>query len=372
MNQMILATVAIGLLTCSCGLAETDGPVSGESQTPAVVLGYIPGWNQIPYDQLPWDRMTHAAHAFVGADAEGALVPHDPGVPDPLLAEAAHKHGVKLILSIGGAGSDAYLDPLARDPESLGRYIRNIVQAVEDNHYDGVDLDWEHPETEQANRGYVRMLSGLRAALNELSEKHNGRAYLLTAAVNGWRFGVDGEVFARNCDYVSVMSYDITGPWSDYLGHGASLTASDTDIRLGPGLSVETAMAFWSQDKGVPREKLLVGLPFYARGFRDLEPYSVVDQRDPDLHTIYLYSELVPKVEQGWVRHWNDENQVPWMSSPKGDEWVGYDDPQSIRTKTRWAREHGYGLIIWAIGQDRLPDGSYPLMDAVSEGLRAD
>lgn len=369
MTRMIVATMLIGMMTCSCGYAETSELPADEQNSSTVVLGYIPGWNEIPYDELPWDRMTHAAHAFMGCDEEGGLVPHEPTVPDPLLAEAAHKHGVKLILSIGGAASDTYLDPMARNPESLERFIKGVVQAVEVNNYDGIDLDWEHPETDQANQGFVKLLKGLRAALDELSNKHEGRPYLLTAAVNGWRFGVDGDVFAEYCDFVNVMTYDIAGPWSDYLGHGARLTASDSDISNGSGLSVETAMEFWSKDKGVPREKLLVGLPFYARGFRGLEPYTVVDEKNPELHSIYLYSEIAPRLQQGWTRHWNVENQVPWMSSPSGDEWVGYDDPQSIEVKTRWAREQGYGVIIWAIGQDRLQDGSYPLMDAISAGL---
>lgn len=368
MNRMLLLITLVGLASCSHAICETEGSEEVGPASPGIVLGYIPSWNEIDYQELPWDRMTHAAHAFVGAKEDGSLVPND-GVPDAQLAKAAHEHGVKLLLSIGGAASDAYLNPMAHNPESLQRFIVGMIEAVEANDYDGIDLDWEHPETDQANQGYVRLMTGLRAALDGLSEKHDGRAYLLTAAVNGWRSDVEGEVFAANCDFVNVMTYDIIGPWSNYLGHAARLTVSDTDIQNDSNLSIETAMKFWSQTKGVPREKLLVGLPFYARGFRDLKPYSVNEELSAELHTIYLYNELAPKLDQGWTRQWSAENKVPWMTSPSGDESIGYDDPESIAGKVRWAQDHGYGVIIWAIGQDRLQDGSYPLMQAISDEL---
>jgi len=370
MNHTLTVIVLIGLTACSWACAESQDTQHTEI-TPGVVLGYIPGWNEIEYSDLPWGQMTHAAHAFVGANEDGSLVFQE-GVPDAKLAAAAHEHGVKLILSIGGAGSDAYLNPMAQDPASLSRFIAEVIEAVRANDYDGIDLDWEHPESDVANEGYTRLLTGLRAALDGLGEQQGGRRYLLTAAVNGWRFGVPGEVFAENCDFINVMTYDIIGPWSNYLGHHARLTASPTDIRSGSDLSIESAMAFWSQTQGVPAEKLLVGLPFYARGFRELTPYSVVEEKQAELHTIYLYNELAEKLEQGWTRQWHAENQVPWMTAPDGGESVGFDDPESIATKVRWARDHGYGVMIWAIGQDRLQDGTYPLMQAISDELRRD
>ena len=367
MNHTLTAIALIGLSACSCVLGDSDETAQAED-APGIVLGYIPGWNEIDYMDLPWEQMTHAAHAFVGANEDGSLAPQD-GVPDPQLAMAAHEHGVKLILSIGGAASDVYLNPMAQSPDSLSRFIGEVIEAVRANDYDGIDLDWEHPQTEQAQEGYARLLKGLRAALDDLSKQNGGRPYLLTTAVNGWRFGVPGEVFTENCDFVNVMTYDIIGPWSNYLGHHARLTASQTDINNGSDLSIESAMLFWSQTKGVPAEKLLVGLPFYARGFRELTPYSVVEEKNSELHTIYIYSELAKKLEQGWTRQWNVENRAPWMTSPDGGESVGFDDPESIAGKVRWARDHGYGVMIWAIGQDRLSDGSYPLIQAVSDEM---
>jgi len=253
-------------------------------------------------------------------------------------------------------------------PDALERYISEVTEAIVENDYDGVDLDWEHPETTEAIRGYTSILEGLRKALDELGEQQ-GRQYLLTVAVNGWRFGVPGEVFAANADLVNVMTYDMAGPWSHYLGHHARLKAAETDEQHGEGLSIITAMEFWSQTMGIPRGRLLVGLPFYARGFEQMEPFSVVEEKNEELHKTYLYNELAALEEQGWTRQWNDTNQTPWLISPTGDAAIGYDDAQSIGAKVRWAQDHGHGVMIWAIGQDRLADGSYPLMQAVTDSM---
>lgn len=74
--------------------------------------------------------------------------------------------------------------------------------------------------------------------------------------------------------------------------------------------------------------------------------------------------------EGGWEEHL-DPAGSPYMV--KGDQWVGYDSVDFIRTKMEYVKEHGLGgAMIWAIGLDDIQGvcgPKWPLLTAINEGL---
>ena len=58
----------------------------------------------------------------------------------------------------------------------------------------------------------------------------------------------------------------------------------------------------------------------------------------------------------------------------KGNQWVSFDDRDSLRAKTRWIRERGLGGgMIWALDLDDFngvcSQGKYPLLTVIADGL---
>ncbi len=43
------------------------------------------------------------------------------------------------------------------------------------------------------------------------------------------------------------------------------------------------------------------------------------------------YYEICQKLQMGWTRVWNEEQKVPYAYN--GNEWVGYEDIQSLKFK---------------------------------------
>ena len=95
---------------------------------------------------IDYPAFTHICHAFATADTSGTLKTSG-NLPSRDLTRRAHQAGVKVLLSVGGADSGAYLGPIACDPERSARFIRAIAELMADNGYDGVDLDLEFPKT---------------------------------------------------------------------------------------------------------------------------------------------------------------------------------------------------------------------------------
>ena len=44
---------------------------------------------------------------------------------------------------------------------------------------------------------------------------------------------------------------------------------------------------------------------------------------------------------------WDNEQQVPFAY--RGNQWVGFDDERSLRTKVNWLKTEGFGgIMVWS------------------------
>ena len=124
-----------------------------------VFVGYLYGRPR----HINFKLYTHICHAFLVADEEGK-VKTDRNVPSPELTKSAHQAGVKVLLSLGGWGWDKQFAAIVSRPESEDRYISSVIAIVKDNDYDGLDLDWEYPDSEKEVAGFERLVRRLRKA----------------------------------------------------------------------------------------------------------------------------------------------------------------------------------------------------------------
>ena len=170
------AVAAILLLGLAVPLSPGARAADGDSDK--VFVGYLYGRT----DGLDFELYTHLFHAFVTADEQGRIRPSR-GVPDPDLARRAHEAGVAMVLSLGGWGWDDEFAAIVADPGAEGRYVEAVLKLVDEADYDGIDLDWEYPDTEREVEGFERLSRRLRAGLDAIGER-KGRPMVLTMAAS--------------------------------------------------------------------------------------------------------------------------------------------------------------------------------------------
>jgi chitinase len=324
------------------------------------VLGYYPGGrrNTLPADKIDFKTLTHICHAFIRPNNDGTL-DYRKNFLYPELVQAAHAHGRKVLVSVGGGGGGKAVEGfpiVSADPVLRAGFIANLIEFCRENGYDGIDFDWEYPRNTTQRDNHALLVSELRAEVDKLDPP-----LLITMAI-GARLGsdktFDHAILKEKLDWFNVMTYDFHGLWSDRAGHNSPIYSVAPRGNTVPQ-GCYSAVSFLRDDMGIPPEKLLLGLPFY--GFL-LEASHI---RGPNDGGRYIgYSEIIVKwAAGGWTYHWDEVSMVPWMTNDAGDRLITFDNPRSIGLKCDFARVNKLrGVMIWALGHDVL-EGGQPLLD---------
>ncbi|KAJ1980232.1 hypothetical protein H4R34_002530 [Dimargaris verticillata] len=361
-----------------------------------VIVGYYPDWvtRFMQADQIPYDKLTHINYAFALL-AEDASIKFETNWLLPNVVKKAHEKGVKLLISIGGWTGSRYFTPVLGNPGSRDRFIDNIIQFVNQYGIDGVDIDWEHPgrmgmecniiDPQNDADNYLTFLKLLRQRMDKEYGTSGSQRKLLTMAVRVEPFdGPNGPLkdvsaFAQYVDFVNVMAYDIYGSWSKTTGPNAPFyTVGDF-----PYSFTQSADA-WLKAK-FPRNKLVMGVPFYGRSSIATNPMrdntmmvpkeKTVPQGDQDdarwaepcpgsemvFSTVWQWRNLraqgaLISPEQagpGWTRHWDQKSQTPWLYRAADKTFVSYDDPKSLNIKVNHVKHNNLrGVMAWDLHQD--------------------
>ena len=356
-RSLVLAAILVGSTAARPSAAAPD-----EKAKEKVFVGYVFGEPR----NVNFKLYTHLCHAFLTADGDGRLR-KGRGAPSRELTAEAHKAGVKVLLSLGGWGWDAQFAAIVSDSEAEDRYVEAVLGVVREHDYDGIDLDWEYPDTKSEVVGFERLTRRFRKELDAIGAKANRPMFVTMAASSnpGTLRWLDKAFLVETMDWVNVMTYDFTGDWTDYAGHHSPLFASKKQPP-GPPRSTEAAMDYLLREKGIPADRLAVGIPLYGRGFAVGEPYASTKgvPKARIAEGDFRRLEALRK-DRGWARRWDDETKNPWLIAPDGSAVIGYDDAESVALKADWAKSRGFrGIFFWQVAADRLPDGTNPLQEA--------
>lgn len=333
-----------------------------------VMIGYYANFGDLKVEDIPWHRLTHLCHAYLKTDDQGKLVT-DKTVPSKELTAAARKNGVKVLLSLGGGKTTAGFEQVTADKKALAVYVNDVAKAAVLSGYDGIDVDWEFPRSEEMQQRFTDLVVALRRKLDAVEKAQKGKKrYLLTAEVSpSPYFGkfIEIDQVLGHLDWLHVSTYDFSGPWDRVAAHHAPLLPSRDDPDRA-WRAVSLALEYWHQERDVPASKLVVGLSFYGRAFPATKRYQPLERRKKSQHGVLSFRETRTLLDKKWRASWDEDVQAPWMQTPLGkDMIVAYDDRNSIYKKTLWTKQQGYrGVYFMALHQDRMPDGKHWLVEA--------
>jgi chitinase len=317
MQKLRKAFLLVFICICAFTFSFNESYAGSSTDSDFKIIGYYFEGFQGNIDQnVQFDKLTHIMYAFLIPAEDGSLI----GINSPeklrLIVEKGHKNGVKVLISVGGwsyngALLDSTFEKMAASDGARNKFVKNVVNFVDEYNLDGVDMDWEYPDLGQSSKNYEKLIV-------DLNVKLKNRGKYLTAAVPGSIFKDRGwesaEAVSDRClkefDWINIMAYDgENGP-----GHSTFSFS-------------ETSLGYWNH-RGVPKEKLVLGVPFYGRlnykSYKDL----VAENRN------YAYQDVV-----------------------KNNKFTCYyNGIETIKEKTRLALRRGSGIMAWEISLDTNDD----------------
>jgi GH18 family chitinase len=305
------------------------------------VIAFYPYYRHstLPVSEIRWEKITRIIYAFARPNADGTLNTSDLTSITELVDEA-HAHGVEVYVSVGGGGSGSENFPaVAADEEAIATLVLEVRQFLFTHCLDGVDIDWEHwtgsasntviPAESMAYANFLQMLK------NEIEPF--GLGLSIDVGASNWSGRHIPEV-EDYVDYVQIMAYDFTGPWSNPGPH------SSFEDAIGSGSDASsTGLAYWENYRGFSKDKIILGVPFYGRDFDDNGGAGVT------------YAGILQEYPDAW-----NYDQV---------DNIYYNGIPTMVQKAQYIKANQYpGVMIWELAQDHSAD-SLSLLNYIDQVL---
>ena len=278
-------------------------------------VGYFPSWKPGKADRIRYDYLTDIVYAFAIPTAEGNLRPLENPETAKQIIKEAHQHKVRVLIAVGGwSYNDVPLEatfvPATENSEKTKKFGDAILAMCNEYGFDGVDMDWEHPRVDgNSGKQYEELMLYLAEQLHA-QDKIVTSAVLSGATADGniyYDAAAHSDAVLKAVDRIHVMAYD----GGDGERHSTYEFALD-------------CANYWSTTRHVDPNKIILGVPFYARpswaAYGDIIKENA-DAKKQD-HTTY----------QGMD--------------------VYYNGVSTMKKKAAYAKEHLGGIMIWELTQD--------------------
>lgn len=281
------------------------------------VIGYYPDYHGEPLIPLRYDQLTQVIFFSIYPNSDATLNTGEISLARQAeFIEAAHAENTLALVCVGGWRLSDNFSEVCANPADRLDLVTNLHQFCLTHHYDGIVLDWEPVITETDRTNYTLLIQELHTAIAD-----DGLTLTVAVGALGHEFNIPA---IAAIDWLHIMAYDMTD--NPALPHS---TYEDAMM----------AMDHWDTF-GVPRRKIILGLPFYGR--------------DGSWDYYYSYRSILEIYAPG----------------PEADEVAGihYNGIDTVQDKTRAVVEQNYGgVMFWEAALDS--DDSTSLLTAIGDEI---
>jgi len=305
------------------GGAIDTGPQARPDQRTVV---YLPQWRGALSSwaaKMDFSRVTYLNVCFAEVAANGDVSYKDDGLDG--FVEAAHTHGVKVCLAIGGAtviDTGGVFATVLQDDLRDG-FVEKLGKYAADHQLDCIDVDLEG---NGVNQYYEAFVTSLAARLHADKKE-------MTSAVSSWFGEKITSKAIQAFDFINIMAYDLHNP------------GGSTEPVQSSSIPEATAEVDYWVNRGLAKDRAVFGVPFYG--------YRWAGNRGEAL----TYAEVLA---QNPAASTQDQLQI-------GGHTVFLNSRATIGEKAKLAKTYG-GIMVWELGQDAPGDAS--LLKAIADATQ--
>jgi len=374
----VIILSCLALIAASCSTKPSD--------TGKMVVAYVSGYRNFDFSKIDASSLTHINYAFaniLGGEVRfgGEAIDNTEMNSNDIIALAALKKinpDLKVLVSVGGWGWSGNFSDAALTDSSRNRFGASAARFIKEYSLDGIDLDWEYPNNPGAGNtfrpedvhNFTLLLECVREHIDSLAAAEGKKEkYLLTIATGAT------ELYAENTelgplsqylDFINIMTYDFHHGNSTQTGHHSNLWLSSSDAPDGDAADRAVELHLKA---GVPPGKLNIGIPFYGREWKGVEPVNNGLYREAATTGAGIpYTEVLKALsDPAFTRYYDSIAASPFLWNERDSIFISYEDEGSISLRMKYVREKGLGgVMFWEYTED--VDGI--LLRAITEGLR--
>ncbi|KAJ7467040.1 hypothetical protein FB451DRAFT_1340516 [Mycena latifolia] len=290
------------------------------------------------HEMISAETLTHINFAF-------ALISNSFTIIEMLPGNAALWTRTTALKNIGGWSfndppTSTIFSRLVGSDANMATFIASALNTLQAYGFDGIDVDWEYPAAydqggapeDKAN--YVTFMSKVKAAF-----KPHGYGLTFIAPSSFWylqHFDLPGLM--QYADWVNIMTYGLPGTWDGTDPYIGPLVLAHTN------LTEITMMLLLFNNVGIDPSQILSdpgcsspGCAFV--GGADPGPCSANSGTLICIETIISQNGLQPIFDEAAAVKY-----ITW----NGNQWVSYDDAQTLQMKVNYANSHCLGGGFWS------------------------
>lgn len=306
-------------------------------------VAYMPTYRMSHINQMNYDLITHVMASFINPDEQGYVSWE--GADIDFFVQSVHANNALACISIGGGGDYSWGDKvyiyenLLATGASRTAFIHKLMNYVRDHDIDGIDNDLE---------GQALALANFNVFTQELADSCHAANVEITSAIGvggNWGENLYDDATLAKMDFIMTMSYGGVGQWNWQSKKDEHTYAS-----------MVSDMEHFTITRGLPKEKVLGGIPFYTVEF----PSSAQSSYGSYMKT--LCQTISDSQYAG-----QDPLDSDTLYTTEGHP-VYLNSFRTIKRKMDYCKTYGGGIMIWEIGQDCY-SGSFSMQDSMYSHL---
>lgn len=266
---------------------------------------------------------------------------------------------LKVLLALGGWGGCESCSKVFAKEKNRQAFAKSVLKILQKTNTDGIDLDWEYPAI-QGEKGHLFQKEdkqNFTALIQEL-RKTLGDSYEISFAAGGFQEFLEESIEWKKVmplvDRVNIMSYDLVNGNSIKTGHHTSLYSTKEQT-----VSTNYAVRYL-KDLGINPTKLVIGAAFYARVWKFVNKNNNGLYQEGKFKESVSYQELEIKLgeKQGFKTYWDNIAHAPYRYNKQEQLFATYENIQSVKEKTAYAKNNGLGgIMFWQLSGDIPQEG---------------
>jgi GH18 family chitinase len=162
------------------------------------------------------------------------------------------------------------------------------------------------------------------------------------------------QEFASQLDWINVMCYEFSLSNLKITQHNAQLYAPPDQKQANTDRGIQ-----WFIDGGVPRDKLVLGMPLYGRAYYDTDPGPSGDGVAAKFHGkrgqyISYYPDILGGIRNGTYQQSFDLLSIGASVYDRSNRtYISYDDMHTARAKFDYTIANNLGgIMVWDLSSD--------------------